>query len=95
MFLLSSIFFHEDEMTALEQILELTKRVGQSIIGQEPVIEKLIMALLANGNILMEGLPGLAKNPGHLDLVAEFEIRIQSYPVNAGPASIRHYQFRD
>jgi MoxR-like ATPase len=35
--------------------------MGHSIIGQESVIEQLIIGLLANGNILMEGLPGLAK----------------------------------
>ena len=35
--------------------------MGESIIGQESVIEQLIIGLLANGNILMEGLPGLAK----------------------------------
>ena len=35
--------------------------MGQSIIGQETVIEQLIIGLLANGNILLEGLPGLAK----------------------------------
>jgi MoxR-like ATPase len=35
--------------------------MSQSIIGQESVIEQLIIGLLANGNILMEGLPGLAK----------------------------------
>jgi MoxR-like ATPase len=48
-------------MSTREQILELKNRVSQSIIGQEEIIEKLIMALLANGNLLMEGLPGLAK----------------------------------
>jgi len=48
-------------MNAREHILELKNRVSQSIIGQEQVIEKLIIALLANGNVLMEGLPGLAK----------------------------------
>jgi len=48
-------------MTALKQILELKQRVGQSIIGQEYVIERLLLGLLCNGNILMEGLPGLAK----------------------------------
>jgi MoxR-like ATPase len=35
--------------------------MGESIIGQETVIEQLVIGLLANGNILMEGLPGLAK----------------------------------
>lgn len=40
---------------------ELKSRIGQSIIGQESVVERLIIGLLANGNLLVEGLPGLAK----------------------------------
>ena len=48
-------------MTALEQITALQARMGQSIIGQKNVIERLVIGLLANGNLLIEGLPGLAK----------------------------------
>ena len=48
-------------MSTLDSVRELQTRMGQSIIGQESVIEQLIIGLLANGNILMEGLPGLAK----------------------------------
>jgi MoxR-like ATPase len=48
-------------MSQLQQIKDLQARMGQSIIGQEDVIEKLLVGLLANGNILLEGLPGLAK----------------------------------
>ena len=36
-------------------------KVNQSIVGQEAVIERLLIALLTGGNVLMEGLPGLAK----------------------------------
>ncbi|MEM7462505.1 MAG: MoxR family ATPase [Pseudomonadota bacterium] len=35
--------------------------MGQSIIGQRDVIDRLIIGMLANGNLLVEGLPGLAK----------------------------------
>ena len=35
--------------------------MSRSIIGQEHIVERLIIGLLANGNILVEGLPGLAK----------------------------------
>src|SRR5215472_9880942 len=42
-------------------ILDLQARVNRDIIGQERVVERLIIALLANGNVLLEGLPGLAK----------------------------------
>jgi MoxR-like ATPase len=48
-------------MSARPQILELKQRMGRSIIGQEAVIERLLIGLLANGNLLVEGLPGLAK----------------------------------
>jgi len=48
-------------MSTLDSVRQLQTRIGQSIIGQESVIEQLIIGLLANGNILMEGLPGLAK----------------------------------
>lgn len=48
-------------MSTLESIQQLQARVSQSIIAQEEVVERLILALLANGNVLMEGLPGLAK----------------------------------
>ena len=48
-------------MTTLQSVRKLQARMGESIIGQEMVVEQLIIGLLANGNILMEGLPGLAK----------------------------------
>lgn len=48
-------------MTARDDILDLGKRIGQSIIGQETMVERLLLGLLANGHILVEGLPGLAK----------------------------------
>jgi len=35
--------------------------MGRSIIGQERVVKRLVLGLLANGNLLLEGLPGLAK----------------------------------
>jgi MoxR-like ATPase len=48
-------------MTTRDTILELKIRIGQSIIGQEHIVERLLIGLLANGNLLVEGLPGLAK----------------------------------
>lgn len=48
-------------MAARDDVLELGKRVGKSIIGQETMVERLLLGLLANGHLLVEGLPGLAK----------------------------------
>ena len=44
-----------------EAIIALQKRVESSIIGQENVVKSLIIGLLADGNLLLEGLPGLEK----------------------------------
>ncbi|MGD9347139.1 MAG: MoxR family ATPase [Candidatus Aminicenantes bacterium] len=46
---------------ALDEIKTLKDEVQKSIIGQDYVVERLIFSLLANGNVLVEGLPGLAK----------------------------------
>jgi MoxR-like ATPase len=35
--------------------------MNAAVIGQEPVVERILVALLANGHLLMEGLPGVAK----------------------------------
>jgi MoxR-like ATPase len=48
-------------MAAVDSIRDIQARVNASVIGQERVVERLIIALLANGNVLVEGLPGLAK----------------------------------
>lgn len=48
-------------MTAHQQILQLKTHMGHAIIGQTDVIDRLVIGLLANGNLLVEGLPGLAK----------------------------------
>jgi MoxR-like ATPase len=70
-------------MTAIEQIAELRRRMGESIIGQETVVERLIIGLLANGNLLVEGLPGLAKTRAIKALAKNLEAdfsRIQFTP---------------
>jgi len=48
-------------MSIIDSVNDLQRRMSASIIGQEDVVRNLLIGLLANGNILMEGLPGLAK----------------------------------
>lgn len=40
---------------------DLKREVGKVIVGQETLLEKMLVALLADGHILIEGVPGLAK----------------------------------
>jgi MoxR-like ATPase len=48
-------------MTPFESISVLKEQMSKSIIGQHQLIDTIILVLLANGNMLLEGLPGLAK----------------------------------
>lgn len=52
----------QDKITALlSKIPDLKKAIHQKIVGQEEVIEQLIIGLIASGHVLLEGVPGLAK----------------------------------
>jgi MoxR-like ATPase len=46
---------------ALEAFVALDERLSRALIGQPEVIEALLIALVADGHVLLEGLPGLAK----------------------------------
>ena len=39
----------------------LTMEISKVIVGQKKMIDRLLVALLSNGHILLEGVPGLAK----------------------------------
>lgn len=40
---------------------DLKREMGKVIVGQEALLEKMLVALLADGHVLIEGVPGLAK----------------------------------
>ena len=44
-----------------ESIARLTSEINKTIIGQEKMVESLLIGLLGNGHVLLEGVPGLAK----------------------------------
>ena len=46
---------------ALQNFQRLQSSLNQVILGQEPLIERLLIVLLADGHLLVEGAPGLAK----------------------------------
>jgi MoxR-like ATPase len=70
-------------MSARTAVLDLKARMARSIIGQEQVVERLLLTLLCNGNVLVEGLPGLAKTRAVKALARNLETdfsRIQFTP---------------
>jgi MoxR-like ATPase len=48
-------------MTVRNDILALQAAIAESVLGQEAVIRQVLLGVLANGHLLLESLPGLAK----------------------------------
>ncbi len=52
----------ENGLTSAQRALQgLSRYVASQVIGQERLVERMLVALLADGHILVEGAPGLAK----------------------------------
>ena len=72
----------------MERVLYEVKKV---IVGQDQLLERLVVALLARGHILVEGVPGLAKT---------MAIKTLAHPIHARPGPRRsgrhpHLQSKD
>lgn len=55
----------------------LTAEVGKIIVGQKQMVDRLLIGLLCNGHILLEGVPGLAKTLTIKTLAAAISARFQ------------------
>ena len=68
---------------SLAEIKKLQAAMDAAVIGQADVVEKIIISLLCNGNLLLEGLPGTAKTRSIKTLASVMEAelgRIQFTP---------------
>jgi MoxR-like ATPase len=82
----------EKESLVLRQIME---GIGKVIVGQRNLIERMLIGLLCDGHLLLEGLPGLAKTTAVKTLAATINTtfqRIQFTP-DLLPADILGTQF--
>ena len=80
-----------------EKIQLLKSEIGKVIVGQEHMVDRLLIALLCNGHLLLEGVPGLAKTLAIKTLSDALEVsynRIQFTP-DLLPADITGTQLYD
>jgi len=68
---------HEEIERESVFVQALTAEVGKVIVGQKYLIERLLIGLLANGHILIEGVPGLAKTYAVKALAGAISARFQ------------------
>ncbi|MCK9538154.1 AAA family ATPase [Dokdonella sp.] len=69
--------------TAATAFAALRAELGHCIIGQQALVDRLLIALLADGHLLVEGAPGLAKTTAIKELAARIEAdfhRVQFTP---------------
>jgi MoxR-like ATPase len=60
-------------MNRAEKLLQLEQRMNTQVLGQEELVRMLIIALLCDGHVLLEGLPGLAKTRAVRELARHVE----------------------
>ncbi len=62
---MASVPEHAGSQLATEGVInfiaDVRQRVGQVVVGQETVVERLLIALFTGGHILLQGVPGIAK----------------------------------
>jgi len=57
-----NVFQNRMDLSALsQQVKRIREEIGKVIVGQETMIDLLITAILADGHVLIEGVPGVAK----------------------------------
>ena len=88
----------EGDLSAIERLNDAYRRItdelGKVIVGQQQVIEELLIAMFARGHCLLIGVPGLAKTLMIRTLADAPEPELQPHPVHARPDAVGHHRHR-
>ena len=63
-----------EESSFVQRVMD---EIGKVIVGQKYVVERLLLGMLANGHILLEGVPGLAKTMAVTTLARTLRMKFQ------------------
>ena len=74
-----------------ERILSELKKL---IIGQDDVVNQVLLTLFVGGNSLIVGVPGLAKTLLIHTLARVLDLKFNAHPVHARPDAVRHHRHR-
>ena len=72
----------------------IKKQLSRVIVGQDEVIEELLIALFSRGHCILEGVPGLAKTLMISTLSQVAVAGLQPHPVHPRPDAVRHHRHR-
>ncbi len=84
-------------VTAPSLVTAVRQRVAQVVVGQDIVVERLLIALLTGGHLLLQGLPGLAKTLLVNAVAKAIDLRFQrvQFTIDLLPADITGSEILD
>jgi MoxR-like ATPase len=68
---------NESVMQASAWVRPLREQIARVIVGQEHLVDRLLVGLVGNGHLLLEGVPGLAKTLSLKTLAAAASVKFQ------------------
>ena len=68
---------NEEVRNASAWVTPLRQQIGRVIVGQHHLVDRLLIGLITNGHILLEGVPGLAKTLAVKTLAAATQVKFQ------------------
>ena len=77
-----------------KRFASIRQQLSRIIVGQEEVIEELLIALFSRGHCILEGVPGLAKTLMISTLSKCAVAGLQPHPVHARLDAVRHHRHR-
>ncbi len=87
-----------DELASVEKLQKgyhnLKAELGKVIVGQDAVIEELLIALFCRGHAAARGRAGLGQDAADLDAEQDARPELQPHPVHARPHAVGHHRHR-
>ncbi len=68
---------NEEVRNASAWVTPLRQQIGRVIVGQHNLVDRLLIGLVTNGHLLLEGVPGLAKTLAVKTLAAATQVKFQ------------------
>ena len=78
-----------EQQSPLSSFQEIKDCIAEVVVGQEALIDRLLLALVCNGHVLLEGVPGVAKTLTVSSLATIYPCAIQPDSVHARPTPRR------
>ena len=75
---------------AVDRLNAVRREIAKIIVGQDDVVEGVLICLLSGGHVLLEGVPGLGKTTLLRTLARTLHTEVFAHPVHAGPDARRH-----